>query len=76
MYQLAPNAKVIFLLRDPVHRAYSHYRHDVRLDIHSGLRVMKEQQASERAGVWGAGWGGVERGWGGLFLMSARCHMS
>ena len=29
--QLVPDAKLIALLRDPVERAYSHYRHMVRL---------------------------------------------
>jgi hypothetical protein len=48
MYRLAPKAKIIFLLRDPVHRAYSHYRHDARVDLHTGRRLMKEQQASPR----------------------------
>jgi hypothetical protein len=29
--RLIPNARIIILLRDPVHRAYSHYYHEVRL---------------------------------------------
>jgi len=36
MYRLAPNAKLILLLRNPIHRAWSQYRHEWRrLDDYS-----------------------------------------
>ena len=47
MHRLAPNAKVIFLLRDPVARAYSHYRHYVKIDLKAGTRAVKRAQASK-----------------------------
>lgn len=32
MYEVSPNAKIIFLLRNPIDRAWSHYRHKLRID--------------------------------------------
>jgi hypothetical protein len=48
MHRLAPHAKVIFLLRNPVDRAYSHYRHVVRADLVLGRRENDQSLVSAR----------------------------
>ena len=52
--QLVPHAKLIVLLRDPVERAYSHYRHMVRLgfeDLPFDEAIAREEErtAADRA---------------------------
>jgi hypothetical protein len=49
---LVPRAAIIALLRDPVHRAYSHYHHEVRLGTETlsfprALEAEKERLAGE-----------------------------
>jgi len=48
-----PDAKVIFILRDPVARAYSHYQHNLRagleeLDFAAALAAEEERIAADR----------------------------
>jgi hypothetical protein len=50
--ELVPNARLVALLRDPVERAFSHYRHSVRLgrerlDFASALAAEPERLAGE-----------------------------
>jgi hypothetical protein len=54
--QLVPDAKLIALLRDPVERAYSHYRHMVRLgfeDLSFDEAIAREEErtAPDRANL-------------------------
>ena len=44
MKQLAPDAKLLIVLRDPVARAYSHYWHNIR------YASLKESQQKKRRG--------------------------
>lgn len=46
-----PKAKIIVLLRDPVERAYSHYRHEVRL----GLETLSFEEALDAEAARTAG---------------------
>lgn len=44
-----PDAKLILILRDPVKRAYSHYVHNLRPDIHTETLNFEEALAQEEA---------------------------
>jgi len=44
IYKLLPNAKLIFVLRNPIDRAYSHYWHNVRI----GQETLSFEKALER----------------------------
>ncbi|HEC87735.1 MAG TPA: sulfotransferase [Thermoplasmata archaeon] len=44
IYKVLPNVKLIFVLRNPVDRAYSHYWHNVR----SGLETLSFEKAIEK----------------------------
>lgn len=50
-----PQAKILILLRDPLDRAYSHYRNDVRegMERRTFLEALEAEQR-EGAGGWGA----------------------
>jgi hypothetical protein len=53
--QAAPESKVLIVLRDPVDRAYSHYRNDVRegLEKRSFLEALADERR-DGPGGWGA----------------------
>lgn len=44
IYKLLPDVKLIFVLRNPVDRAYSHYRHNVRI----GQETLSFEKAIEK----------------------------
>ncbi len=53
VHSLLPNVKLIFLLRNPINRAYSHYQHSVRrghepLPFEEALEIEQERVAGEQ----------------------------
>lgn len=47
LHRHVPNAKFIYVMRDPVKRAYSHYRHRMEERVASGLDVLSFSRAIE-----------------------------
>jgi hypothetical protein len=72
---LAPGARIIFVLRDPVERALSHYFHEVRmgretLSVEDAIRLEEPRLAAARA----AGPAGIETLLHGTYAARGRYH--
>lgn len=69
MHDWNPDLRLIFLLRDPVHRAYSNYLHLLRLGLepHSFEDALRAESRRIEAG-WAPWWHYIQRGFYGAQL--------